>query len=173
MEIRKSLRSEIEDIGAFYDAVVAYLDEHINYPKWIYKVYPSSDFAREMTEEGSQYVCLDDGKIVAAFVLNLDPQGSYQKAVWKRDLPDGSYLVMHAVAVDQDLSRRGIGSEIIRFCRKKAEEEGYEALRVDVVPENTPARSLYEKNGFEYAGDWDLERGIEGIPYFSLYEMNL
>ena len=126
-----------------------------------------------MTSAGTQYLCRDGETIVGAFAFSTGPQGSYQKAGWKRDVPDGSYLVMHAVAVDQDLNRRGIGSEMIGFCRKKAEEEGYEALRVDVVPENTPARSLYEKNGFEYAGDCDLERGIEGIPYFSLYEMNL
>lgn len=35
-----------------------------------------------------------------------------------------------------------------------------------------PARKLYEKNGFTYAGDVDLERGIEDIPVFSLFKLN-
>ena len=45
-------------------------------------------------------------------------------------------------------------------------------LRVDIVPTNHPAKKLYEKNGFTYAGDVDMGRGIEGIPEFSLFEFN-
>ncbi len=37
---------------------------------------------------------------------------------------------------------------------------------------NYPARQLYEKKGFTFAGDADLDRGIEEIPIFSLYELN-
>jgi hypothetical protein len=44
---------------------------------------------------------------------------------------------------------------------------------VDIVPDNLPARKLYEKEGFTYAGDVDLERGIEEIPLFSLFELDL
>lgn len=42
-----------------------------------------------------------------------------------------------------------------------------------VVPGNVPAIRLYEKMGFTYAGTADLLRGIEDIPLFDLYEMNL
>lgn len=62
--------------------------------------------------------------------------------------------------------------KIIRFCVRKAKEEGFQALRVDIVPDNLPARHFYEKNAFTQAGDVDLDRGIPGIPEFSLYERN-
>lgn len=65
-----------------------------------------------------------------------------------------------------------ICTKIIRFCVNKAKAEGFRALRVDIVPSNAPARKLFEKNGFTYAGDTDLEMNIEGIPLFSLYELN-
>lgn len=39
-------------------------------------------------------------------------------------------------------------------------------------PSNTPARRLYEKIGFTFAGEKDLLRGIEDIPEFALYELN-
>lgn len=48
-----------------------------------------------------------------------------------------------------------------------------EAIRLDVVPDNIPAKKLYEKCGFQYVGDVDLERDIPEIPLFSMYELNL
>lgn len=49
-------------------------------------------------------------------------------------------------------------------------QNGYKGIRLNVVPDNIPARRLYEKCGFKYVGDVDLERGIEEIPMFSMYE---
>ena len=62
---------------------------------------------------------------------------------------------------------------MIRFCIDKARSEGYEAIRVDIIPTNVPARRLFEKNGFTYAGDTDLELDIGNNPVFSLYELDL
>ena len=172
MEIRKCTDSDIIPTGAFYDKVVAWLDEHINYPKWVYQVYPSENSVREMTKTNSQYICMDDGKIIGAFVLNDDPQGNYRKGNWSRNIPEGNYMVIHALAIDPQLQGKGLGTDVIRFCVNKAKQCGYQALRLDIVPDNIPARKLYEKNGFLYAGDADLERGIENIPVFSLFELN-
>ena len=41
------------------------------------------------------------------------------------------------------------------------------------MPDNEPARKLFEKNGFTYAGDADLELDPGDIPVFSLYEYNI
>lgn len=172
MKIQKCHEADVAAVGAFYDQVVQWLDEHINYPKWMYRIYPSEKWAREMTAAGAQYICTDNQKLIAAFVLNDDPQGNYQKGRWSRDLPDGSYMVLHALAIAPEMQGRGIGAKIVRFCEEKAKAEGYKALRVDIVPGNLPARRLYEKSGFRYAGDVDLDRGIETIPIFCLFELN-
>ena len=173
MIIRKCKEEDIKSAGAFYDMIVEWLDLHINYPKWMYKVYPSEESVRLMVDEGSQYLCLADGKIVAAFVLNTDPQGNYKKGLWTRDLPEGSYLVLHTLAVDPESRRKGLADEIIRFCTDKAKEGGYQAIRLDIVPGNIPAEHLYKKNGFSCVGDVDLDRGYEEIPIFQLYEKNI
>ncbi len=171
--IRKCLEPDIVRTGRFYDGVVLWLDAHVNYPRWVYRIYPSEHNARSMTEAGSQYICERGDTILAAFALNAEPQGSFQKARWSQKLADGSYMVIHALAIDPQLHRQGIGTEIIRFCVNKAKTEGFKAIRVDVVPTNAPARRLFEKNGFTYAGDADLEMGIDDIPFFSLYELNV
>jgi len=172
MQIRKCTEADIASAGAFYDRVVLWLDSHINYPKWIYGVYPSMETVRASTKAGTQFICLDGNAIIGAFILNDDSDGNYQEGCWQQALADGEYMVLHTLAIDPEYHRQGIGSEIIRFCVDRTRSNGYKALRVDIVPDNLPARKLYEKNGFTHAGDVDLGRGIEGIPVFSLFERN-
>ena len=172
MIIRKCTTDEIIPLGVFYDNIVLYLDGHINYPKWMYKEYPTENSVRTQTEASSQYICLDGDKIVGAFVLNTDPQGNYQKGNWKKNIPDGQYMILHTLAIAPELQGKGLGSEVVNFCIDTAKEDGYKALRVDIVPGNIPAKKLYEKHGFKYIGDYDLDRGYEYIPLFSLFELN-
>ena len=170
--IRQAAEADIPRTGEFYDRVVLWLDSTVNYPRWIYGVYPSRSFARRMTLAGAQYLCLEGETILGGFVLNTDPQGEYHRGRWSRDLADGSYMVLHALAVDPAARRRQVASRIIRFCAEQARSAGYAALRADIVPSNLPARRLFEKNGFACAGDADLGRGLADIPCFSLYELN-
>lgn len=172
MQIRKCLETDIVQTGRFYDNVVEWLDAHVNFPRWIYRVYPSEDSVREMTKDGSQFICIQDEKIIGAFALNNKPQGRYQKVCWQQELSEGSYMVLHALAIDPEMHRQGTASEIIRFCVEQAASQGYRSIRLDVVPDNYPAKALFEKNGFTYAGDADLELNIGNIPVFSLYELN-
>ena len=172
LNIRKGSEEDIARIGQFYDDVVFWLNDHVNYPRWIYKVYPSESSVRNMVNAGCQYICEEGESILAAFALNSEAQGNYQKGNWSLDLPDGSYMVIHALATDPQKQRHGIGTEILQFCVARAKAENYKAIRADIVPTNHPARRLFEKNGFAYVGDTDLELSIGEIPEFSLYELN-
>ncbi len=173
MYIKKCQNKDIAFTTEFYDNIVKFLDEHTNYPRWIYKVYPSEDSVKAMVKEESQYICISDEKILGAFVLNDKPQGCYWKADWSKEIDDGSYMVLQTLAIDPSMQRKGLASDIIHFCIDKAKSEGYEAIRIDVIPDNYPAKKLFEKNGFEYVGDVDLELDIGNNPFFSLYELNL
>lgn len=173
MLIRKCTKKEIAAVGSFYDHVVEYLCTHINYPKWSYQEYPSTDYVKQMTDADCQFVCVDHDTIIGAFVLNDDPQGAYDHAVWSRQLTAGSYLVFHTLATEPSLSRNGVGTQIVNFCIDYARQNGYSAIRLDVVPDNIPAKKLYEKCGFTYTGEADLDRGLDEIPLFSMYEFNL
>ena len=173
MEIRKCDEADIVSVGAFYDRVVQFLCENINYPKWTYKEYPSEKSVVETTRKGHQFLCRDKDVIVGAFVLNDDPQGKYENATWGMQLSRGEYMVCHTLASDPLLQGRGIGKRMVEYCINYGKIHGYKAVRLDVVPDNIPARKLYEKCGFQYVGDADLERDIPEIPMFSMYELNL
>jgi len=171
MKVRLCNENDIVEVGKFYDRVVLHLCQTINYPKWKYKVYPSEVSVREKVLRNQQFVCMDDERIVGAFVLNDDPQGMYENADWIVELLQGEYMVCHTLATAPDIQGQGVGRQMVEFCIQYAKDKGYKGIRLDVVPDNIPARRLYEKCGFKYVGDVDLERGIEEIPVFSMYEL--
>ena len=167
-DICKCTYDDLCGVGQVYDSVTAYLEAHVNYPKWTHGEYPSLASATTAYNDGSLYCVKIDGEIVCAFVLNNDPQGDYSVGDWKKYIPQGEYMVIHSLAVLDECKGKGIGQKVVAFCIETAKALGYKGLRVDVVPGNFPARNLYEKMGFTFAGEYDLKRGIEHIPTFQL-----
>ena len=167
--IKKCSIGDEKKAGEIYDKVTKYLTETINYPRWMYKSYPSTEYAATMIKSGSQYIIECDGKVVGAFVLNEDPSGSYCKVKWGADIKEGEYLIIHALAIDNDYSRRGIGKKVVEFCLDTARKNGYKAVRVDTVPENVPANNLYLSCGFTCFGDYDLDRPYD-FKFFKMFE---
>lgn len=174
MEIKKCTVEEAAAVGAFYDEIVKFMDEHsVNYPKWIYKIFPSIDYALDAARAENLFSCVDGEKIFAAFVLSENPEGDYSKGAWTKNLAAGEFLVLHAFAVAPKFWRQGLGKKIIEYCINFTAEKNYRALRLDIVPENFPAQKLYEACGFKFVGAADLGRTFSGIPQFCMYERNL
>ena len=171
-DINKCTYDDLSAVGKLYDTVTKYLEEHVNYPKWTHGEYPSLASATIALNDGSLYCVKQGDKIVSAFVLNSDPQGDYTVGDWSKFIPEGEYMVIHSLAVLDECKGKCIGQQVVKFCLDTAKEQGYKGVRVDVVPDNFPARNLYEKMGFTFAGEYDLKRGIEYIPTFQLLEFN-
>ena len=172
IEIRKCRKDEIDDTAQFYINVVKRMMETgTNYPKWR-RDYPDRNSVVSAYQRGNQYICLSEGGLSGAFVLNDDPGGAYEKGDWSVFLEKGEYRVIHTLAVDEAHRGCGIASEMVRYSLEKSKQEGCRAVRVDVVPDNYPAQKLYTRLGFTFAGEKDLERGIPEIPAFRLFEYN-
>ncbi len=172
MQIIKAEDKHLDALSDFFDRVVIYLDNHINYPKWILGEYPARKSIAAAIENQTQYICVDGTKILGAFILNTDPQGDYSQGDWSRSLANGEFMVLHTLATDPETYKGGIGKFMVEYCIEKAKALGFSALRLDVVPENLPAIGLYEKLGFKFAGRKDIGRFKETIPLFDLYEYN-
>lgn len=173
MIIRKCTVAEAAAVGEFYDATVKFMDDNgVNHPKWLYKIFPSTGYALDAARADTLFICADGDKILAAFVLSENPEGDYSKGTWSQNLLRGEYLVLHAFAVAPQFQRRGLGKKILEFCVNYAAEKNYRALRLDIVPENFPAKKLYETCGFQFVGAADLGRTFSGIPKFCMYERN-
>jgi len=172
MKLIQCDESHIPAVTAFYHQVVAYLETHINYPFWSSE-HPSDVSIKESVARGEQYMCVADGEIIGALLLSEDPDGDYDAGSWSRELKEGEYLSVHVLAVSADRYQSGVGSFMVDECIAIARARGYQAVRLDIVPTNTPAERLYQKKGFVYAGTVDLNRPTAPIPLFDLYEMNL
>lgn len=170
MQIRKCTIDDCKAACELYDRVVLHLTQNINYPCWIYKVYPNDDTVAEGIEKGELYICFKENKAVGVFLLNDDPAGDYGAGDWSISLKEGEYLVIHALAVAPEHSGQGIGKAMVRYCIDQARQRGYKAIRLDAVPKNIPARRMYEGLGFSFAGEKDLKRYETGIESFALYE---
>ena len=171
MKIKRCDESDISAVTAFYHNAVTYLQTHINYPFWSSE-HPSDESIKEAVRRKEQYACLKGGEIVGAFLLSEDPDGDYDAGSWSRDLKTGEYLSVHVLAVSADCYQCGVGSFMVDECIAIARSKGYKAVRLDIVPTNTPAERLYKKKGFVYAGTVDLNRPTASIPLFDLYELN-
>ncbi len=172
MEFIKCKKEHIAAVTELYRRCVEALRKGINYPKWS-DAHPSSEYIAESVLHGELFACVNEGEILGVTVLSENPEGSYELGEWTAELNRGKYLVIHALAVSPDHERKGIGAFLVDGCIAYAKSNGYKAIRLDVVTENTPAVKLYTKKGFTYAGTKDLERNIDYIPVFDLYELNL
>lgn len=172
--IRKCKESDIAHVAKFYSDVILWMnDNHVNYPRWNSQVYPNEQSVRTFSEKGDLYLYEDEGRILAAIAMDEIPQGNYRKVQWGRNLPEGSYVTMHAQAVDPDAHEHGVAGRLIRFCIETAIAQGYKAVRIHIAPDNAPSKRLYEKFGFIHVGDMDLEPDIGELTFFSVYELNL
>ena len=143
MELIKCDTTHINSVTSLYHRTIKYLEANINYPKWS----PAHRSDRSIS-------------------------GAVMSGDWSKNLNAGEYLVIHALAVDPTLERKGAGRFIVERCIELAKEGGYKALRLDVVPGNIPAERLYQKTGFTFAGTKDLKRNIPEVPVFDLFELN-
>lgn len=171
MELIKCDTTHINSVTSLYHRTIKYLEANINYPKWS-PAHPSDQSISGAVMSGEQYVCCENGRVIGAVVLSENPDGYYEAGDWSKILNAGEYLVIHALAVDPTLERKGAGRFIVERCIELAKEGGYKALRLDVVPGNIPAERLYQKTGFTFAGTKDLKRNIPEVPVFDLFELN-
>lgn len=171
MKLIQCNESHLQGVTDFYHKAIAYLETHINYPFWSSE-HPSDKSIEEAVRRKEQYACVEGVEIIGALLLSEDPDGDYDAGIWSRDLKEGEYLSVHVLAVSADCYNSGVGSFMMDECISIARSRGYKAIRLDIVPTNTPAERLYKKKGFVYAGTVDLKRPTAPIPLFDLYELN-
>lgn len=71
---------------------------------------------------------------------------------------------LDGLGVDPNYQRLGIGSRLIELTKKKARQEGYNALSLIVFADNTEAIELYERCGFQTVKPIELNPH-ERIPH--------
>lgn len=69
-------------------------------------------------------------------------------AILERECEPGT-LLMDGIFVHRSARGLGIGSRLLAAIEDRARSKGFERIRLDVIDENTRARALYERRGFQ------------------------
>ncbi len=100
---------------------------------------------------------IEDG-IVTADELAEIGRRSYLASYLNAVIPASAYYV-HALSVHPDLHGQGIGAALMKDAIKRATDEGYRVVHLDVLSDN-PAVKFYEAFGFEV-----LAQTVTPIPH--------
>ncbi len=96
-------------------------------------------------------------------VAELDGRVVGQLCIDTAALPEAGYV--YAVSVDHNLRSQGIGTRMLREAEVRILERGFATVALKVEHTNDRARTLYERLGYQLAGDgfdeWD-QRTPEG-----------
>lgn len=162
MEIRKAGKTDIDGIERIYDHVHDSEEKEPVGVGWIRNVYPTRKTAEDALKRDDLFVMLENGKVVAAAVINQIQVEQYKDAAWKHRAKPEEVMVLHALAVDPFEKNKGYGKAFVAFYEEYAKQHGCNALRMDTNEKNTKARGLYQHLGYEEIG---IVKGVfNGIP---------
>jgi ribosomal protein S18 acetylase RimI-like enzyme len=86
------------------------------------------------------HVARADGRLAGSYTLGPNYPGI------------ASTIANAGYMVHPDFRRRGVGAALVEHSLAQARERGFEAIMFNLVRESNPARSIYERAGFEVTG---------------------
>ena len=152
MKILKATKADIASIERIYEHIHDEEEKGLTTTGWIRNVYPTAKTAEAALDRGDLFVMVDDGKIVAAAVINQIQVDEYANAAWQHDAPEDEVMVLHGLAVESSAKGKGYGRAFVAFYEDYARQHGCPALRMDTNVLNTRARKLYQSLGYEEIG---------------------
>ena len=150
--IRKALEEDVAAVGRIYEKILAREAAGLCATGWLPGVYPVEATARAAWEKGELFVWEEEGKTLAAAILNQTQPDSYTKGDWSRSALPEEVMVLHTLVVDPEEKGRGIGRRFVAFYERYAGEHGCTVLRMDTNARNQRARALYRSLGYREAG---------------------
>lgn len=116
------------------------------------ETYPGPADIRTDMENRTGYVLASGTEVVGYAAVIFDGEPAYRAidGCWLSDCP---YVVIHRVAVRQDLQRRGLGTELFDAVCRLATSKGVMTFRIDTNYDNTRMLNLIDKYGFSYCGE--------------------
>lgn len=158
MFIRQATDADVLAAEKIYESARTFMAESGNPTQWAGE-YPNGYDVRLGIENGTSYVCEDNGEVVATFHFEKNADDpTYRKIYnggWKSDAP---YGVIHRIAVKYH------GRGIVDFCFNECFKI-IPNIRIDTHEDNIPMKKCLLRNGFEYCGVIYLQNGESRMAY--------
>lgn len=157
MEIRKSTPGDLDTLLQLYADAREFMAKNGNPSQWG-RTYPTASLVRSDVEEGSSYVCIQNGQIAGTFYFKTGEDPSYQEIFDGSWLNDRPYGVIHRIT--SAAGTKGVASFIFQWCFQQCGN-----LKIDTHDDNLPMRNALQKNGFTHCGTIYLEDGSKRIAF--------
>ena len=174
MQIRTATQADHPNVMVFYDAMNAEIGRqaflHIQYRGG----FPPNDMVVSAIDNRELFVGEEDGRIVAAYIMNSEADAAYNTVQWQIVAPKDQVCILHALRVDLAYGRRGFARRLVLHSIETATRRGKKAIRLDCLDENEAPQKMYLSLGFRYIGTVPiLYEDIGESRDFRLYELVL
>lgn len=157
--VRPAEKGDLDEIWALVERAVADMNRRGN-PQWR-PGYPARSHYAGALAEGGLYAAEDEsGHILGCAVFNTQEEPAYAAIPWS--VP-GPAMVIHKLAVDPAVQRRGVASALFACCEDLARQQGIASLRIDTYSLNDRMQALIRRQGFTPTGA--VHFPINPLPY--------
>ena len=157
MKIRRATQADVTAANEIYISARKFMRESGNPDQWA-DSYPSDKDILSGIEDGTSFVCEDEGEIIATFYFRIGDDPTYGKIYGGKWLSEMPYAVIHRIAVKHH--GRGIAGFIYGECFKM-----HPNLRIDTHRDNLPMQYSLSRAGFVKCGIIHLMNGDERVAY--------
>lgn len=163
--IRKGKMEDIDTLMKIVRDTVHVMKEEEN-DQWD-ETYPNGEIFHDDVHAGALNVLLEDGEIIGSITVDRNEPDEYQTIPWHHD---GPAYTFHRLVVTPFKRGKGAASQLIRHAEQIAKNQNVPYMRIDTYSLNKKAQQLFEKMGFQKAGEMSFHG--KKLPFYC-YEKKL
>lgn len=156
--LRKTTPEDVNQVMEIIEQGKAYLKSS-GVDQW-QNGYPNEAVIQADIVNEYGYVLECEGDVVGTAALSFDGEPWYDDIREGKWLSNDDFLVIHRLAVSQNVRGTDVASLMIKQCEKLCAERGVHSIKIDTHEENMIMQKFVKKNGFKYCGTVIL--GSEG-----------
>lgn len=150
MIIRYAEEKNFIELRQFYDSMCKVLSEKDFLPEGDKGGFPPDEMIKDAIKERNQFIGIEDGRIVAAYIMNHDRDEAYHAVKWLIDANDNETVVLHALRVLPEYGGRGYSKQLVQHAIDTARERNLKSIRLDCIEGNDIPQKMYMSFGFKY-----------------------
>ena len=136
MIIRYAEEKNFIELRQFYDGMCNVLSGKDFLPEGDKGGFPPDEMIKDAIKERNQFIGIEDGRIVAAYIMNLDCDEAYHAVNWHIDANYNESQVLHALRVLPEYGGRGYSKQLVKHAIDTARERNIKSILLDCIDGN-------------------------------------
>ncbi len=163
MNLRLSNEKDLNEIMNIINEAKKFLENN-KVDQW-QNGYPNKEVILNDINKNESYVIENKGEVIATTALSFAGEKNYDKIYEGKWISNGSYAVIHRIAVSKVKGLKNIGTEILKKSEELCIANGINNIKIDTHEDNIPMQKLLLKNNYKYCGVIYLEDGSKRIAF--------